>query len=523
MRKTIIKIISVLLCIATLVSLCGCGDGKSVIETLGIGEKDTVDPGIDNADFSVPFLRTDSLDPFKATETVNQYITRLLYDSLFTVDNSFKINNVIAEGYSLSEKSLSVNIKSGLKFTDNTDLTSADVVYSFEQAKDCSAYSSYLENITQATASGTSCVVFTLKNSNSDEAANLIFPIIKANSEAVSQEDDDSTSDSPIAVPVGSGRYTVVTENGKRYLLANKARLGGYHPIYNRIGLVDVTSTAAFANLFNMNEIDFYCDNFDEGKYSKISNIGNKIELTNFVYLGINSQSTALSNSRVRRAVALALDRAELASVSFASCATATALPFRPSYYKLESLTLPTLKSKKEATISLLEENGFDKVSDSGIRYSEDTSLNLTLLVNSNNDFRRSLARGIQQALEKVDIKVTIREVSYNSYVSLIESESFDLYIGEAVLSNTFGLSRFFSESGSLRYGIDLDGNSARLYTKYENGEAELRNFADAFSEELPFIPIAFRQGVITSSNRLKNEITTIPNDCFANIDEWTV
>lgn len=520
MRKIIIKTISFLLCVAMLISLCGCKEGQAVIETLGIGEK-TVDPGIDRADFSIPYLRTDSLDPYKATETMNKYIVKLLYDSLFTVNEHFEVQNQIAQSYSLAENKLSVNLKSGLTFTDGTAVTADDVVYSFELAKKCSTYIPYLESITEATASGTGCVVFTLSNSSSDEAANLIFPIVKASS-----ADDNQTAeqtDSLKSLPTGSGRYTVVTENGKKYLSANKARLGDYHPIYNKIGLVDVTDKASFAKLFDMNEIDFYCDNFDEGEYSKTTEISSKVDLTNFVYLGINSHNSALSDAKVRRAIALALDREELASVSFASCATATALPFHPSYSKLDGMTLPNIKNKNTSAISLLEEVGFDKVSDSGIRYSESSTLSLTLLVNSNNAFRRSLARGVQQALEKVNIRVTINEVSYSAYTSAVKNGSFDLYIGEVVLSNNFGLSRFFSEDGALHYGIDSSCNCARLYNKYQNGEAELRNFVDAFAEELPFVPIAFRQGITTASSKFKNEISTLPDDCFANIDEWTV
>lgn len=521
MQRTLKKIMASLLCLAVLFSLCSCKEVQTVIDTLGIGDKENFDPGIDRADFSVPYLRTDSLNPYKATETMNKYIVKLLYDSLFTVNEHFEVQNQIAQSYSLAEKKLSVYLKSGLTFTDGTAITANDVVYSFGLAKKCTTYIPYLESITEATASGTGCIVFTLSHSSSGEAANLIFPIIKASS----TNDDQAAeqTDSLKSLPTGSGRYSIITENGKKYLSANKARLGNYHPIYNKIGLVDVTDKVSFAKLFDMNEIDFYCDNFDEGEYSKTNEISSRVDLTNFVYLGINSHNSALNNARVRRAIALALDRAELASVSFASYAEAAVLPFHPSSSKLDGITQPTLKNKNEAAIKLLEENGFDKVSDFGIRYSESSSLNFTLLVNNNNAFRRSLARGIQQALEKVNIRVTINEASYDSYVSAIKSGNFDLYIGETVLSNTFGLSRFFAEDGSLSYGIDSACNTAQLYAKYQNGEAELRNFVDAFAEELPFVPIAFRQGITTASGKFKNEISTLPNDCFANIHEWTV
>ena len=302
----------------------------------------------------------------------------------------------------------------------------------------------------------------------------------------------------------------------------NAQRLGGYTPTYAKIGLADVADTESLQSLFNLQRIDFYCDSFSDGKYAKFSKISSKVELTNFVYLGVNSDSSVLSEPKVRRAIALALDRSVLVSDSFAGCAVATSLPFHPSFYKLKNCTVPTLKNKTDSAVELLESVGYSKIGDTGARYSGDKSLNVTLLVNSENDFRRSLARGIQQSLAKIGILVTIREYSYSDYISAVENESFDIYIGETELSNSFNLSKFFSEDGGLKYGINQKSKSANTYSDYIGGDAEIQQFIDAFSDDLPFIPIAFRQGIAVKSDNIKTDIVTHPNDGFANINEWT-
>ncbi len=529
--KYIKKIIAALLCAAALLSLCGC-KGNSVLDTISSLGKSEEEPGIDEIGFSIPYLRTDSLNPYKATGTMNKYLSVLLYDSLFHVDNGFNAEYLIAQSHTLSRTGLSVKIKSGLKFTDGTALSASDVVYSFNLAKKSTNYSFFLDNIKRAEASGSDCVIFTLSVTNENEISNLVFPIIKSSSDvqttesAQAEDDGDTTAvktEYSSKIPVGSGRYTVVTGKEIKYLQVNKERLGGYHPKYNMIGLVDVTDTKEYQSLFNLGEIDFYCNDFSSGSYEKFTEINNTVALTNFVYLGINSKkSKVLSEPKVRRAMALALDRTELSSVSFAGCAVASPLPFHPSYYALGGCTLPTLKAKTDSSAELLDEVGFSAINDSGARYSDAGALSLTLLVNSENDFRRSLARGIQQAFEKVSIKVTIKEVSYSDYLSSIENESFDLYIGETRLSNDFGLSRFFASDGSLRYGIDSASKSAKLYNKYVTGEINLQKFIDTFSDELPFIPISFRSGIAVRSGKIKNDIATLPGDCFANIEDWT-
>ena len=49
-----------------------------------------------------------------------------------------------------------------------------------------------------------------------------------------------------------------------------------------------------------------------------------------------------------------------------------------------------------------------------------------------------------------------------------------------------------------------------------------MQNFLDAFADNLPFIPLAFRRGIAVKSDKIKTDINTIVSDCFYNIDEWT-
>ncbi len=524
------KLTAALLCLAVIFSLCSCSGGEAVMDTISnLGKTKETEP-VDEIGFTVPYLRSDSLDPYKASNSMNRYISNLIYDSLFTLDSSFKPVAVIADSSAITDKTLTVSLKSGVKFTDGSALSSKDVVYSFNQAKDSAVYAAYLENFESASADGDNAVSFRLSVSDSSETANLIFPIVKSDSYDNDSDDTDNEKTTTASssggysskIPVGSGRYTFVTGSETKYLQYNKDRLGGYKPKYAKVGLIDVSASESFSSFFDLSKIDFYCDTFDSGKYAKFSKISSNIELTNFVYIGINSKSSVLSEPKVRRAIALALNRTELASDSFAGCAVASSLPFHPSYYELKNCTAPTLNLKTDSAKELLDNVGYSQINDSGARYNGDKVMSITLLVNSENDFRRSMARGVQQALEKINIKVTLREVSYSDYSSAVTGESFDMYIGETVLSNNFSLARFFSDDGGLRYGISEKSDTARIYEKYLAGKADMQTLIDAFSDDLPFIPLAFRQGIVVCSDSIKNEIKTVPGDCFANIDEWT-
>lgn len=512
--KNIKRISALVMCLVIVLSLFGCKkEEPEHTSTEGI----ITDGGIDEVGFTLPYLRSDSLNPFKATEEVNKSISTLLYDSLFAVDNSFKAVPQIAESFKFDGTKINVKLKS-VKFTDGSALTAEDVVYSFNAAKNSGNYSVYLANITGAFADGDNTVTFSLSAKNPYETANLFFPIIKKNSDTDEKSSDDYSKD----IPVGSGRYTITQQGDSKVLIYNKDRLGGYQPKYLRVGLKDIAEISSMPNMLTLGQIDYYNDNLTRGKFDRYSGTAAKKNMSNFVFLGINDDENILSDSRVRRAIALLLEREDLAEVSYAGFAEATSTPFPAGFYGLKGCTLPTLKTDREAAVELLEEAGYDKVSNTGIRYGENGSLRLRLVVNYENNFRLAMARSIQQSLAKADITVDISEMSYDSYISTIGNGGYELYVGEAVLSNSFDLNRFFDEGGRLSFGISRESKSIGKYSKLENGEIGMQEFLDTFSDELPFIPIAYRKSLAVHSNVIKTQTEMISSDYFYNIDKWT-
>lgn len=515
------KIISALLCAVILLgTLCSCD-----LLDLSIGNpqnKDEPFNGLDEVGYTVAYLRTDSLNPYKCESDTNRNIVRLMFDPLFNVTDEFEPIAVIAESYSYTQKNvIDVKLKAGLTFSDGTALTAQDVVYSFVLAKRNNYYSQYLKNVVDCSANGSENAVFTLREENPYEVSNLSFPIIKNGSDQDTSSSDDYSS----AIPIGSGRYTFVEENETKKLVANKTRLGSYTPQYNYIGLRDITETSSIPSLFDLNEVDFYTESFSDGAYKRYTGTSTTFETSNFVYLGINSQSNLLKHELVRRAIALLIDRKNVAAVSFSDFAVATTTPFHPSFYATEGCSVMPSAYNENAAEELLDEVGFTVPDNNyGTRYSPIYGkLELRLLVNKENSFKLALARNIQQTLAKANINVILREYTYAQYVNAVEEGYYDLYIGEVNLSNSFNLNSFFSSNGSVSYGIDSECNSAKDYKLLLKGEKNMQEFIDTFTDELPFIPLVYRQGITVRSSKIKTDSKTIVSDYLYNIDEWTV
>lgn len=515
------KLFSALMCLILIVSsFSSCAPQETADENST--EPTTAPPvtNYDKAGFTLAYLRTDSLNPYNISGETNRDISRLMYDPLFNIGNDFKPIPVIAESYTFTEPDvITVKIKPNLKFTDGSALTADDVVYSFVLAKRSDFYSPSLKNITDASSNGNGNIVFTLKSSNPYEVANLCFPVIKKNSDSNASGSSDISS-----FPIGSGRYFLKEENGTEKLIANKTRLGSYIPVYNYISLRDVTEVSSVTGLFDLNEVDFYTQSFSEGNYKRYSGTSTYYDTTNLVFLGINADCKVLNESKVRRALSLLIDRETVAASSFSGFAVPTSTAYHPSFYGIKGCSYIPVKSDAESAIELLKDAGFKNISSTySFRYNDDgDKLELRLLVNKENSFKLSMARNIQQTLAEADIVVNIKEYSYNNYIQAIKSGSYDLYIGEVKLPESFSLNAFFNSNGGASFGIDNECKSAEAYKLLLQGEKTMQEFLDTFADDLPFIPVLYRRGVAIKKTKIKTSPKTIVSDYLYNINEWT-
>ena len=82
-------------------------------------------------------------------------------------------------------------------------------------------------------------------------------------------------------------------------------------------------------------------------------------------------------------------------------------------------------------------------------------------------------------------------------------------------------LNSFFSKKGETRYGINLSGKSAKAYKGYLNSDNEIGSFILNFSQEMPFVPLLYRQGMICYSKSLHGDMQGYYDNYFSNIQDW--
>lgn len=492
------RILSLALAMAMIVLLfSGCKDNSNTDEHRLITQTTTAVIK-DTGSFKLSYSQSDSLDPFKSKTLNNQVLEDLVFDSLFTMDENYEPQPQIAGSYAYTDsKTLSVTIPRGTLFSNGDEVTAQSVVNSFNEAQLSPHWRNSLKAIESAREGDNNSVIFSLSYPNPNAHNLLTFAI------ASSKTDKNGMA-------VGSGRYKYSVDDGQLKLVVNK-HYPDFSPRFTKIPLVNVATEESVDNAVNIGNISFAYRDLSSGNNVRLQCNKKLINLNNLVYIGLNNYSASIvSNANIRRAISLAIDRDTLVKSSYQGCAHSATSVFNPVSRLGKSTKVFGSAADPVAAKQAVAQSGYPK-----------EKLKLTLLVNKNKN-RVSAAKLIKQELEAVGFEVTINTEKDKAYKKGVKKRNFDIYIGETAVTNDMNLYSFFKKNGATAYGIDTkNSKAASAYKKYMNGKGEIGNFVIAFSEELPFIPVLYRQGMICYSKSIRGDMQGYHGNYFSNIEDW--
>lgn len=499
-----VKVIALFLCCIVLLTSCG---GNSV----NTDDAQTTVPEVKAVSYELkaPYSASDSLNPFFCTTSVNASAASLMYDSLFNLTDDMSVTPVLASSFSEAENTLRVVLKNDGSFSDSSAIKAEDVVYSFNMAKESSNYADSLECITEAKAVSPIEVVFTVNGKIGNTVNLLTFPIVK-----------NGSADGRDTVPVGSSDY-IYEKSGDNPILKRRTEKGQV----SQITLVPVTDSEKLMYMLRTGEIDFYCSDLYGSAISRSNAKLYSVAQNNLVFMGINSGSYLLGFENIRKAVFNAVGRTEIADSVYSRNAAAACYPFRAdsAIIKKSGVDTVAVDSDYKNAEQLLIEEGFVTVEPgSGIRSGDKGTLNLTLIVNSESAYRVEAASCIKDSLAKAGIGITVKTLAYEEYLNALESGSYDMYLGEVKLPANGSLTCFFG--GKVSYGIARESSVFLGYNELYQGTASLSAFLTSFVNEVPFIPLCFRNDVLVCNERITADNSSfVFAQALKNITEWKI
>ena len=506
--KRVLSVLLVMLMLTGMLTACSGGQTENTPTeeetTLAEEVPQDTSQNVKSEGLILPYSAADSLNPYKAESLMNENITRLLYDGLFRLDEGYNPVKVLAEECVNEKGYLTVTLSDKAVFSDGKAVTASDVVYSFNRAKESAYYSSQLENISSATAIDGDTVRFRLEEKDVYAENCLTFPIIR-----YGQGDE--------ANPLGTGRY-VYSSGSLKY---NKNHISGEKATIKTVELYDIKDNTGDASALQIGNISFMYSDLSDCKVERITAITRTVELNNLVFLGMNAnKGSLLSDGNLRKIIAYAIDKQDIAENAFQGYARVAEAPFNPAWSVMKETEVKTVTYSPLELTQQLDKNGYVYANDTDtVRKKNGKALKLRLLVNKNNDFRISTAEFIRTKLKAIGIEAVIDKVSGKELRKAIRKGKFDLYIGEIKLSENMSLSGFFSDSSVT--GTGKNAACIDAYNEMISGKTDIADFINAFNEDMPFVPLCYRLGYMAVSNEFEDNIKANPNDVFENIYQW--
>ncbi|MCC8169085.1 MAG: peptide ABC transporter substrate-binding protein [Oscillospiraceae bacterium] len=525
------KILTILFAVSLAFGISGCDAVDRIKDSLAIGQEsggevETVihEEEISNS-ISLGVLDYDTFNPLTTeSETVREAM-QLVYEPLFELDGEMRIIPVLAESYSVSAdgRTVTVNLKSGIKWHDGSDFNAYDVAYTIKSIRNGSTtYTDALSDVVDHRITGDYSIEITLRNPVPNFAALLTFPIV--------QYQTPLTVSSKYT-PVGTGPFKFDGKLGtdKMQFSANDEYREG-RPAADNAYIVFIPDLDKYHSMFEASEIDVMTSNMvDLTQYMPKGGVSVSKFVTNkLTFLGYNFQNDIFAGSATRIGLSQFIDKDDIISSVLYSHASPVDIPINPSSY-LYSYDKTVFNSDEISAMEYLEKDGWS-INNSGIytrnRNNQKQTFDVKLLTNGESVEKVGVANKVAEYFTKFGVEVTVEAVDYDEYLKRIEAKDFDMFIGEIELGSNLDLSPLIKSSWNYftYQNTDVDTLITQLGMTVDEEEQKLLfdQLADTLMNNMPFVPLYYREGCVLAGSKIKTGIDPSVSSFYRGCEQWS-
>ncbi|HET8654457.1 MAG TPA: peptide-binding protein [Longimicrobiaceae bacterium] len=421
--------------VASLTTACGGGERGAAAGAAG---GTPVDGGTAVLGVLVDFS---GLNPVTNTSILtDDVIKNALFTPLIRYDAKLQPQPYLAKSWELTDTSIVFHLRDDVRWHDGQPVTAEDVKFTFDLAKNPATASllgsAYVNQVASATVVDPHTIRFSFTAPHAQALEDFWWaPIPKHLLKDVAPE---QLAQAPYNQnPVGSGPFRFVswTRNQQLVLAADTTfpqGLGGRPHLDRVVFRVVPEPTTMMTEVVN--------GGLDFAGYTLLPDQAQQLERQRgvdvrhapsreFTYLGWNNERPYFQDARVRRALAMAIDRPEIIKGllhGYGTPAVGMIPPWSPMYNDIQPLPYDTARAKQ-----LLARAGWTDSDGDGILDRNGQPLSFTLLVNSANQMHKDIATVIQQELRKLGVAVQLNTVEFQTMLKQHKARNYD-----AVLSN---------------------------------------------------------------------------------------
>lgn len=455
-----------------------------------------------------------SFDLDKEITSNNAFAIDKVFEPLVSFDSKGEVIDWLAKSHTISADGLTYTfvLRDGLKFSNGTDVTAADAVFSLERHQNTKDTPLPITaSIDSITAQDNKTLVIKLKEAYTpflSELANFSNGIIPKDFGGVSEEQF-------FKKPVGTGPFVVDTWDpaGDLTFVKNKYYWQAGKPYIDKLVYKLISDDNQAINQLKAGQVDAI-ESVSLGNAKELEKGTDTTLATNGSWvveqLFFNTLDEHFSDVHVRRALAMALDRKGLTSaLTFGYAAPAN------------SLLPPTITYNTNNTIKALDFNAESAKAELA-KSKFPTGFSTKLLIASGDNTRAQEAQIIQQAAKSIGINMEIESVEVASF-----RERFFAYNYSAMINS--GQADFPDADSILAFQTDPEGFSKSYWTHYTNDDVtkllhEGQKTADGtqraqiyeklqqiLADEVPYIPLYDSEIIVGVRKNVKG-LVVLPN-----------
>ncbi len=469
--------------------LCGCGKEKMPV----------------NADFggtlSLSAYEDDTINPLKTKYKTNaQVFSACMHRGLLKIEPNHEIGCDLAESYSFSDDKTFVTFKlKDALFSDGTKISAQDVISALDSIRENneSMYHIIFDFVDTYSATGGS-VTLKLFAPNSGVLAYMNFPVVK--------ETDGKV--------IGAGYYKLDEIQSDRVLLSAVSDINTNFEI---VTVMMYPKQDMAENAFLSNEIDII-----NADYSNLARLQGKtgVKTTEYVsdnlaFVGFNTQNEILSDVNVRRAIACAIDKKDMAEVLMAGYAKAVNSPFKP-----DTVYGNLYAGEYQKDIDMLNKY----LAESELKPGD---LTFKILVNKDSITKKKVAQYLSKSLNEAGMNTSVEELDFENYITRINAKEYTIFIGETTvaLNQDFG---FLAQSGKNFFGYesaeaDMLLERFRSDINVQSKKEVAKQLSKHFVDNLPFISLYYQVNSILTDGDISGEFSPMQTQILGDINLFKV
>ena len=465
-----------------------------------------------------------NIDPRYTTTSYDLKLGFLCYARLVSVDDDTLVPKLeLAEQVTVlpkdpahpAELRFEVRLRPAT-FSDGSPVTASDVVYTVERLADDKTGSAAMRRrfaesglVVPPQLIDSRTVRFTLAHDHASFLTDLDFGIFRRGT-----AEPTSKRPSEGGMPIGAGPFVLISEVGEVTRFVRNPNFYGGRPTLARLTVRVVRDSNSRLLSLVGGSADLTQNTVSPLLFDAIGKWDSRLQLQSapsalLFYLGMNNEDPHLRDPRVRRALALSIDRERIVRTKLHGKATLAASLLAPFHWAYRAPDVPLRFDPAEAR-RLLDEAGFPDPDGPGPKP------RFTLQYKTSTDgLPVAIARVIAAQLAEVGIAVELRSLEFHLFLSDVKKGNYQLYtlssseIAEPNVYRNFFHSAFIPTAANLDAGLNrMRYRSAEIDALLDEGQREMdrekriRIYArvqEVLARDLPMLPLWHPDNVVVA------------------------